>query len=58
MDETKKPEDIGKAVESVELPSLELPEAELAQVVGGTDKASPTLATACAKGKHFDKVTL
>ena len=55
MDETKKLEDIVKAVESVESSLPELPEGELNQVVGGTkpvDKASPHLLTVCAEGKH------
>jgi type VI protein secretion system component Hcp len=58
MDEMKKPEDIVKAVESVESSLPELPEAELNQVVGGTkptDKASPILMNVCATGKHYDE---
>ena len=58
MDETKKPEGIVKAMESVESALPELPEAQLNQVVGGTkltDKASPKLMTVCATGKHYDE---
>ena len=58
MDETKKPEGIVKAVESVESALPELPEGELNQVVGGTkstDKASPDLFLKCTTGKHYDE---
>ena len=58
MDETKKPEGIVKAVESVESALPELPEAQLNQVVGGTkliDKASPDLFLKCTTGKHYDE---
>ena len=55
MDETKKPEGIVKAMESVESALPELPEGELNQVVGGTkptDKATPDLFLKCTEGKH------
>jgi hypothetical protein len=57
MDETKKPEEIVRAAESVESALPELPEGELNQVVGGTkstDKASPKLMSSCATGKHIE----
>jgi len=58
MDETRKLKEIVKPVESVEPSLAEVPEGELNQVVGGTkstDKASPTLMTSCATGKHIDQ---
>jgi hypothetical protein len=54
MDETKKPEEIVKSIESVESSSPELPEAELNQVVGG----APKLYDAGAKGTHIPEVTI
>jgi hypothetical protein len=53
MDETKKPEETVKPVES----SVELNADELKQVVGGTDAASPNLLSA-ASGKHISKAVL
>ena len=54
MDETKKPEEIVKPVESVESSLPELPETELNQVVGG----STTLSSACCKGTHIPEVII